>query len=82
MTGLISRVVFQGAVMTLLISRLVLQGAVMSGLISRVIFIWPSWDHASHSHVYESSHVGVGWYIPDSKEVDKPKELCFCNVST
>ena len=54
----------------------------MTGLISRVIFIWPSWDRANHSHVYESCHVGIGWYTPNPKDMDKPKELCVCDVST
>ena len=55
----------------------------MSGLISRVIFIWPAWDKKNHMEVmYFPCEVGFGWYTPDPKKVDKPKELCMCFVST
>ena len=53
----------------------------MSGLISRVVFIWPSWDEKNHTLRYERNTLGIGWYEPDPKKLDKPKELCECQVS-
>ena len=52
----------------------------MSGLISRVVFIWPSWDEKNHTARYKRIMAGIGWYVPDPKKLDKPKELCMCMV--
>ena len=52
----------------------------MSGLISRVVFIWPSWDEKDHTQKYERITFGLVWYVPDSKTLNKPAELCECQV--
>ncbi len=52
----------------------------MSRLIDRVIHIFPSWNE-NQTEPHKMEYLGIGWYEPDPKVLDKPTEICICEAS-